>query len=418
MPRTPEAVYRSCYSRRYIETGPKLVSVRDKSYLSFDRLFELAAPYLGPVSVGNLPALIEVPTPWHAVAIATRIQHALVEEGHHAIFRGQSNSSYSLLPSIFRPGTDRAAHDRAKRLTAWFLAATAYQYYGTLEPVLFYGAAQHYQIRTNLLDFTPDPAVAVWFAGLPRNPTDEHPCHTASVYVLPLDAAYQRGLHLILPPPFVERLHRQRGIFIAFDAEEPIPLSQVTELRFPANLPSAPYHFVVVRHGHRVDLLRDHDWIRKVVTWAQTLAADPDVYIPREITQVGTEKIRAMLANGTFTGLDDPVVSTTFRDTGVYLRGLQASGITGSFYNKPVIQHELGRWLDAFNDYLYWLCFRLTPDREYLAAAAIRPMLRQNLDLARMYVTVGIQSKRKGFAGHARMVAAVLEQLERENTSR
>jgi len=408
MPKTPQEIYEGCYSRRYVETGPKLVSKKDKTYLSFAGLFELAAPHLGPGPVDNLPRLIEVPTAWHAVAVATRIQYTMVEQGHHVIFRGQSNSSYALLPSIFRPGTDREAHNRARRLMAWFLAATAYQFYGTLEPALFFGAAQHYQIRTNLLDFTPDPAVAVWFAGLSRDPVSNHPCRTASIYVLPLDVARQRGLHLVLPPPFVERLHRQRGIFIEFAAEEPIPLSEVTEIRFPANVASAPYRFNVVRHGRTIDLLRDHEWIRKVVTWAEGMANDPAVYIPEAIPQVATAKVREMLGKGSSPGLDDPITSTAFRDTGVYLKGLKASGITGSFYNKVIIRHETGKWLDAFNDYLYWLAYQLT-DREMVRMSLVRPLVQQNLDLARLYVRFGMLDRRKDFAGHLRVVAAAVQ---------
>jgi hypothetical protein len=411
MPKTPQEIYEGCYSRRYIETGPKLVSKKDKTYLSFGRLFELAAPHLGS-AVDNLPGLIEVPTPWHAVAVATRIQHTMVEQARHVIFRGQSNSSYVLLPSIFRHGTDRAAQDRARRLMAWFLAATADQFYGTLEPALFHGATQHYQIRTNLLDFTPDPAVAVWFASLKRTAPDNHPCRTASIYVLPLAVAHQRGLHLVLPPPFVERLHRQRGIFIEFATEEPIPLSEVTEIRFPANVVSAPYRFNVVRHGRPVDLLRDHEWIRKVVTWAEGRAADPGVYIPEAIPQVATGKVRDMLGKGSSAGLDDPVTDRAIRDTAVYLNGLRASGITGSFYNKAIIQREIARWMDAFNDYLYWLAYQLT-DREIIAMSRVRPLVQQNLDLARLYVRFGMTDKRQDFAGHLRVVAAAVERAGR-----
>jgi hypothetical protein len=134
------------------------------------------------IANGQASGLVDVPGPYHAVAVAMSVQQKLLDQDEHVIFRGQSNSSYPLIASIFRPGIDRAAKDRTNRLIAWFLASTAHQFYGIFGSEMFLGAAQHYKGRTPLIDFTPDPSVAVWFASQPRTGRSE--CETASVWIM------------------------------------------------------------------------------------------------------------------------------------------------------------------------------------------------------------------------------------------
>jgi hypothetical protein len=154
-----------------------------------------------------------------------------------------------LNPSIFRPGAHQPNLERAKQFLAWYLASNSGLAIA-LDPTLFYGAAEHYQIWTDLLDVTPDPAIAVWFASLPTD--RKHP--TAAVYVIPLESALRNGATLRQPPPFIERLHRQSGVFIQCKDATPLPLDEIVEIRFPQTQ-GKETPFRVVRHKEVIDVL-------------------------------------------------------------------------------------------------------------------------------------------------------------------
>jgi FRG domain len=191
-----KALYKEIYSKDYTETGPRLVAASGRKYISQKRLFAVGEPFAKNVSFKQGHTIIDVPSAWHALCVAMYLQHrSLAEDQSHLVFRGQTNSSYPLVASIFRPTAEPEHLERAKQLLAWFLASNSGLKIGT-DPTLFYGAAQHYQIWTNLLDITPDPAVAVWFAASPTK--EKHP--TASVYVFSLDAADRMGTNLSVCP--------------------------------------------------------------------------------------------------------------------------------------------------------------------------------------------------------------------------
>lgn len=53
-------------------------------------------------------------------------EHKALDEQHmHLLFRGQSNSTYPLVASIFRRRAGQAMLERAKRLLAWYLASNS-----------------------------------------------------------------------------------------------------------------------------------------------------------------------------------------------------------------------------------------------------------------------------------------------------
>jgi hypothetical protein len=198
MNRNPDDAYKILYQRGYIETGPRLVSRRNRTYRSFQDMFDISDPFLGRIDGGRGFGTVDVPTPWHALAVCFTVQQRLLDDGRHVVFRGQSNSSYPIVASIYRQGLDAAAEVRANDLIAWFFATTAHQFYGSWEPKEFYPAVQHYKGKTNLLDFTPDPAVAVWFATRKRVGQAEQGCPTASVWIIRLDSARTLGGRILL----------------------------------------------------------------------------------------------------------------------------------------------------------------------------------------------------------------------------
>jgi len=354
-----EQAYRRLFGKTYIETGPRLVTSNKKKYIALDDLFRHGEKYVEGVEVGKQHTIIEFPDPWRAMAAAMLLQHRELASGRHVIFRGQSSSDYKIVASVYRPNAQIESLDRAKRLLAWFLASNATML-GAVDPNLFYGAAQHYQIWTDLLDVTPDAAVATWFAALAA----KGPCPTAAVYVMPKNISPRLQLHV--PPPFVERLHRQRGLFIHFPSAEPLSLQGVVELRFPANIDGKLWKFQVIRHRKPVPLLKDNEWIRKVVDWANTLAEDSEIPIPeRPPTNLGPDFV-------------------------LYLRAVKHASVPFEFFNRQQQEIYLAQWADSFNNLIYWLAYLFDDTKpgneEYLDLQALAHIVASNKALARHYV--------------------------------
>ena len=106
-----QRLYEDTFSKTYIETGPRLVAKKGKQgkYISLNRLFAAGEPPLAGVSFPTQHhQIVEVESPWHALCVAMVLQnYALTALDMHLLFRGQSNSSYELRASIFRPGADQ-----------------------------------------------------------------------------------------------------------------------------------------------------------------------------------------------------------------------------------------------------------------------------------------------------------------------
>ncbi len=194
-----------------------------------DKVSEILRPALKTVVAQDdqiVPGQVwEVPSPWHAAVYLSVIQHHLAVSGHRALFRGQSNSEWEISPSITRNGVDRKIEERKGKLFCDILSGlslntlTSFHPYTKsrldlrVSPDSYWAAAQHYGVRTNLIDFTTDAEIAVFFA-CSTTPTDGK---TSSVYVLPLKHALEKGCEVILPPPFADRLYLQRGVFTKSD---------------------------------------------------------------------------------------------------------------------------------------------------------------------------------------------------------
>lgn len=229
------------------------------------------------------PHVWEAPGPWHAALYCHMLQHHASAAGSRFLFRGHRSSSWKLEPSILRRGVDRdheeqRAHSFCELLASvsfntMRLLSPAFDLYLRMSPGAYAAAAQHYGIRTSLLDFTTDPDVAVWFATSDGDSDDG----MAAIHILPIEVAENRGLSLLLPPPFVNRLYLQRGFFVK--ADEALDPEGIITIRFPWRPSDGGDRlsgFQVLRAGATpVDLLPAHPGLDLVVKLADRTITEP-----------------------------------------------------------------------------------------------------------------------------------------------
>lgn len=168
------------------------------------------------------PRTWRAPTAWHAAAWLRNVAHQAATEpitqeddsvvsNGCLLFRGQRDSRWNLKSALERsedPGNHMAAAVLFARImsTHWLYEEVP----STFDETVHIGTAQHYGvIKTPLMDFTADPATALFFATHGAEDRDE-----AVVYLLPIHPALDRGLLVYLAPPWVQRIYRQRGVFI------------------------------------------------------------------------------------------------------------------------------------------------------------------------------------------------------------
>jgi hypothetical protein len=225
-----EFVYNQRASYRDDSLGPHL-----RSFPFYRDVFEHIQESLHKVFQENphiaLSGVVHVESPWHAALYLEEIQQHFLSQNQRVIFRGQYDSSWDIISSIARPNLTEADKLLELKKSSLFVDIMSSLSFNTATTVLVPGmakhdpqrfpsvrvgpdaylaAAQHYQIATNLIDWTPDSAVATYFAAAgPKEPS-----RTASVYVMGLADAMDAGFEILIPPPFVERLHLQRGFFV------------------------------------------------------------------------------------------------------------------------------------------------------------------------------------------------------------
>lgn len=183
---------------------------------------------------------------WDLVAHLTKV--GAVRSNN--LFRGQTDSDWRLLPGLYRREvnifSDSASKEELYLLAEQRMLAAFFDRAAMLLPSFPRGPlmdriiAQHYGVPTQLLDWTIDPFIALFFAVHGGNP--EKDC--ALFYLSPLkqlnsgardiELPWREKITLVLPPVIDDRIRAQKSAFTLHEfggAEGFAPLDQ-RELKF------------------------------------------------------------------------------------------------------------------------------------------------------------------------------------------
>lgn len=242
-----------------------------------------------------------VPSPWHAAVFLRAMQHNLNNYHSRLLFRGQSNSDWPITSSL-----SRSANPECERKLAGLFGEALHTIWNSdlvlsdedasasidlaAEPDMQEAAAQHYGIATDLIDFTSDPDVAVFFACLGSHSKQSR---TSSVFFVPIHEALAHGCQIILPPPFADRLYLQRGLFIR--SSEPLDRTKLSvgEVRFPTErefLGGLDPEFQIIRGAQgQVDILPDSTGMLAAASCLRKCLSEYGT--PSEARQMAIDKI-------------------------------------------------------------------------------------------------------------------------------
>lgn len=243
-----------------------------------------------PIKESDGRELIQVPSPWHACivlfhAMAMWENNNLGDEVRRtaataleipfakfpsvkSLFRGQRCSDWKVNSSLSRLSESKGkeelqAINAGKRFSALLRHALKLSGFPFIDDHALLAAAQHYQIPTNFIDFSLDPAIAVFFANEDKPGA---PCISrasrGSVFAISANKLLANGsLRTALPPPMFHRVYIQCGVFAEFTGELATDCRpECMEVRFERN-----DDFEVLRAGKPVnDILRPNSFVQSL----------------------------------------------------------------------------------------------------------------------------------------------------------
>jgi hypothetical protein len=165
----------------------------------------------------------EAPDPWHAVLYLQKEVQTWgflppSQSPGAPLFRGQRNVDWPMVSSLRRQKTPAERAHAKHLLDLYCRCLEAFEIEETaaiLKPDSHIATAQHYGMPTPYLDFTVDPLIAVYFACTNARENDR-----VVVYQMHFNDAHGLGARVLVPPPWVRRLRRQKGLFLHSETDE------------------------------------------------------------------------------------------------------------------------------------------------------------------------------------------------------
>lgn len=214
-----------------------------------------------------------------------RERYFVVQRGEW-IFRGHSDATYRLIPSVGRiahVSKDRAKAERSL-LSMFRRLAVPYVERAPASEWEWLAIAQHHHLPTRLLDWSFNPTVALYFAVSELESTDGllYALHAPGRIgeaqrkrVSPL--AIDRP-HKFLPDIVTPRLSAQEGLFtLHAKIEDPLDDQLPARWKLEAiHLPAAqkaPLRYLLFRHGiHEAALFPGIDGLARHIAWQHTVS--------------------------------------------------------------------------------------------------------------------------------------------------
>jgi hypothetical protein len=220
--------------------------------------------------------------------LSTLTQRYFQEERRFWAFRGQSKTSYVLIPKVGRVAHTSRSRARFEQSVFNFFKRQAYPYLAQLPASEWewLTLAQHYGLPTRLLDWTYNPLIALYFAVETninsdgavyalRAPKRLPDWKVETVSPFEIDKVYK-----FIPVHVTKRLIVQEGLFTVHPEVE-VPLQDVLRTRWkieslviPSDLKET-LRYILYRQGiHRASLFPDLDGLASHLQWQHSVSPD------------------------------------------------------------------------------------------------------------------------------------------------